>query len=200
MSDESLHTNNILQELFTMPDDCAKALLKANNPVKPSESLVENGHRWLSKMFDGTEGCIGDVVNLCMAMVYQEQNDKLAGPSSHQWMEAKKQVDLALKGDESALENLWLPPTFVMDSELDDRLAMVLLARLRQLRKQELKIPMNPLKVIVQVGTGENFAGVEDKIYENMKEVEELMTFEIMRDGEAKNSIALRDYFRLGKK
>jgi hypothetical protein len=202
ISTESLNIPNILQKLFNMPDACAKALLSPETkyPANPNETLSENAHQWLSKMFDGTGGCLSDVVNLCMAMVYPDQRDYSALPTSEQWKIAKQQVDLALKGDKSALSKLWLPPTLLMDSELDDRLAMILLVRLRQLRKQKLQMPTNPLRVIVQVGTSEKFEGVEDKIYENMKDVEELVTFEIMRDNEAKNDAALRDYFGLEEK
>jgi hypothetical protein len=200
-SNENLHMNNMLQKLFGMPQNCAAALLEVHDPVptkeKTTEQLKKNVHRWLSKIFDGTEGCLGDVVNLCIAMVNPEQAMHQPSAGSDEWDQAQKKVNRALTGDKEALAKLWLPPTFVMDSELDDRLAMVLLVRLRQLRKDKLQIPTNPLRVIVQVGTTGDFTGVEDKMFKKMKEVEELMTFEIMPDERSRNHKAVREQLDL---
>jgi hypothetical protein len=195
LSNQSLHADYILQTLFNVPIECAEALRQANDPVKEEtferEKLTENAHNWLSKIFDGSKGCLGDVINLCMAMVYPTQQQVDAGPSSEQWRLAKKKVNQALQGDEEALAQLWLPPTFVMDSELDDRLAMVLLVALRKKRQEILKETPSPLRVFVQVGNSAEFEGVRQSISSTMKK-NHLMTFDIMEDAEAKNYKALR--------
>jgi hypothetical protein len=157
------------------------------------KSLKQASTRWLVKMFDGTSGCLGDVVNLCLAMVYHEQVEVQAEPTSDMWTQAFTRVQQALTGDQDSLDSLWLPDNMVMDAELDDNLTLVLLAKLRDLHAKKHQTTLQPLKVFVQLGTT-----IFDKnIVQARFRDSELAKFKFFKDPDSKNLTSVAQNFSI---
>lgn len=114
-------------------------------------SLEQYAVRWLSKAFGafGPNGCLGDAVNLVLAMQHDEPPASLDNDACvHALQTMRDQIASAAAGQADALRSLWLPTHLQQDGESDDTLAWLLLVRVRQLLKLK-----EPLHVLAQIGT-----------------------------------------------
>ena len=154
--EQKLHFDHILPFCFGFEPATAAELaahqhttVDAKTGATEVKSLQEWSLRWLSKAFGayGPEGCLGDAVNLCLAM----QNPAPPADSSEAALVAalgrlQRSMERAAAGDASELAALWLPTHLLHDAESDDTLSWLLLERVRRLLGAE------PLRVMLQLG------------------------------------------------
>ena len=151
-----LHFDHVLTYCFGFEQATAKALREHKHETKDPKTgevevkkLEEFSVRWLSKGLGayGPVGCLGDAVNLVLAMLYDaEPADKSESALVDALMLMKHLLSEAAMGRPSALAALWRPTHLQHDCESDDTLAWLLLERMRRLLRSE------PLRVLAQVG------------------------------------------------
>jgi len=157
--EQNLHFERILPFCFGFEPATAAALaahqhttVDEKTGATEAKSLQEWSLRWLSKAFGayGPQGCLGDVVNLCLAM----QHPAPPADSSEAAIVAalgrlQRSMERAAAGDASELAALWLPTHLLQDAESDDTLSWLLLERVRRL------LGAGPLRVMLQLGAEE---------------------------------------------
>ena len=141
----NLHFDHVLTACFGFEAQTAAALRATEHEEKDAKTgkvevskLEHYSVRWLSKGLGayGPVGCLGDAVNLVLAMQNEAQPEDV---SERVLVAALKRMKAALDNP-AQLDGLWLPTHLQHDCELDDTLSWLLLERVRQLRGGELKV------------------------------------------------------------
>jgi len=176
---QKLHFDHLLDN-FGFDKEASDVLRKQE--VKSSDgeivTLEHHAFRWLSKAFAayGVEGCMTDVVNLIFAMMGVVPQNLDEGNTAAYVDQFREEV--LLKKDFS---KLWIPSYFVMDAEVDDSLAWVILEYVHEARRTR-------LKTFVQLPNDEPINEVAAKL-------EKLSDVYVFRDPEAKNQKAVMENF-----
>ena len=159
-----LHFDHVLTFCFGFDAATAKALREHKHETKDPKTgevevkkLEEFSVRWLSKGLGayGPEGCLGDAVNLTLAMLNEgSPKDQSEGALVAALNQMKAIIAEAAAGQPASLAALWLPTHLQHDGESDDTLAWLLLERVCRV----LRAPQ--LRVIAQVSTDARLDGV----------------------------------------
>ena len=162
--ESQLHFARLLPHCFGFEPATADALrAHQHESVDPKtgeaevKSLEEFSLRWLAKGLCayGPEGCLGDAVNLALAMLHpQPPADMSEGDLVATLGDIRRRLDAAAAGDAAALASLWVPTHLQHDGESDDTLSWLLLERVVRLRGGE------PLRVLAQVSADAKLDGV----------------------------------------
>jgi len=176
---QKLHFDNLLDN-FGFDKLASDVLRKEKYTYPDGEQVTFENHafRWLSKAFAayGVEGCMTDVVNLAFAMMGVETKEidegKVAAYLDH------FRVNVLAKKEFS---NLWVPSYFVMDAEVDDSLAWVILKYVHEARR-------TTLRTFVQLPIDEEI----NQIAATLQKMDHVYVF---RDPEAKNQKAVMQNF-----
>ena len=193
----NLHFEHLLPFCFGFEPATAEALrnhkhseIDAKTGKEEVKSLQEFSLRWLAKALGayGPEGCLGDAVNLVLAMMYPEEpSDKSEKALVAALDSMRKRIEMAEAGDEWALRTLWVPTHFQHDGESDDTLSWLLAVRVCRLRGDE------PLRVLGQMSADPRIDVVADHLASKGNS--------IFRDSESKNAEAvLKNFSFLTKK
>mmetsp|Transcript_23950 Transcript_23950/g.43978 ORF Transcript_23950/g.43978 Transcript_23950/m.43978 type:complete len:376 (+) Transcript_23950:70-1197(+) len=180
--EDHLHFDKVLQ-LFGMDEESSKKLRET--PAPNGSTLEQFSVRWLAKAFTayGPNGCLTDVLNLIFVMMDMQ----IKAPRE---LDIEKAV-LDFKGflscgDISKLMELWLPTTIVMDCEMDDTLALVILLYLHKKLNQGAGDASQKLEVHAQLPEGD----VVDCVEKHLQLVQTRcndVTVHIFRDEESRN-------------
>ena len=159
-----LHFDHLLTHCFGFEPATAKALgehqhesTDAKTGAKEVKSLQEFSLRWLAKGLGayGPEGCLGDAVNLTLAMLHpQPPADMSEAALVAALGDMRRRLDAAAAGDAAALASLWVPTHLQHDGESDDTLSWLLLERVVRLRGGA------ALRVLAQVSADAKLDGV----------------------------------------
>jgi len=178
---QKLHFDHLLDNFGF--DKLASDVLRQSKYTYPDgEQMTFENHafRWLSKALAayGVEGCLTDVVNLVFAMMGIETKETDEGKVAAHLDHFRDNV-LAKKD----FSKLWVPSYFVMDAEVDDSLAWVILKYVHGARG-------TTLQTFVQLPIEEEI----DQIAATLKKMDHVYVF---RDPEAKNQKAVMQNFGL---
>ena len=186
-----LHFDHVLTFCFGFEPDTAAALRAHKHEIKDPasgevevKSLQEWSVRWLSKSLGayGPDGCLGDAVNLALAMLHREQPDDVSEAALVAALtNVRAMLDRAARGQTSDLAACWLPTHMQMDAEADDTLSWLLAERARRL------LQLEPLRVLCQLGTEPKMDAVASHIASKGAIV--------FRDPESKNADAVLKNF-----
>ena len=134
-----LHFRHVLTACFGFEDATSEALRATEHEEKDEKTgkvevstLEHYSVRWLSKGLGayGPVGCLGDAVNLVLAMQNEAQPEDV---SEVALVSALERMKSALD-EPSELRSLWVPTHLAHDCETDDTLSWLLLERVRLLR------------------------------------------------------------------
>jgi hypothetical protein len=174
-----LHFDHLLEN-FGFDNEASDVLRKQKHTNPDGEVTFSGQHalRWLGKAFTayGVEGCMADVVNLIFAMMDIETAEK--DESKIAAYVDRFRHDVLVKKEFS---NLWVPSYFVMDAEVDDSLAWLILKYVHDARRTN-------LKTFVQLP-------IDEEIDEVAAALESLSNVYVFRDPQATNQKAVMQNF-----
>jgi len=157
--EEHLHFDHVLTFCFGFEPATAKALrVQKHSETDPKTGRVETKDlenysvRWLAKALGayGPEGCLGDVVNLALAMLHAAPPADMSEGAIVFTLSSLKEV---LDGPTFSGDGLWIPTHLCHDGESDDTLSWLLLERVRR------KLGVEPLRVLAQLPTDARLDG-----------------------------------------
>jgi hypothetical protein len=171
-------------------DDATAAAIRAHEISEEKDGKVEtsvleqSSLRWLGKALVGfkPKGCLTDLVNLIFAMESKEPNKDMP---EREIVETIQNFHQKIKGQKTALQNLWIPDMLVHDAENDDMLCWVLLDFIRD------KMRLDRLKVHIQLPESDKFETLERR----WKDLGENVT--TFKDVNSRNEAALLHNFGL---
>jgi len=177
----NLHVNEVLTN-FGFQKELGPQLRRGEQGIEMNGAL-----RWLSKMFEcyGMAGSMCDVVNLVYAMLGEAPLGRQP-PPDQVVATVQRFRDLLRNGDPDMLRDLWVPSHFVMDCEMGDTMAWLLLAHVHSLRGSY-------VRVLAQLPVADEFDCLESQ-FQNLRGSDRV---EVFRDPDSANGDAIKLFWRI---
>ena len=181
--ESKLHFDHILTHCFGFEAETAAEIRATKHDA--STTLEQHSLRWLSSalLAFGPEGCLGDLVNLVVAM---HSSTMPVDVSQRALVGTLTQFGGMLKSGDAAQQlcnrNIWVPTHLVHDAESDDTLAWLMLEHVRRL----LGLPQ--LQTVVQLP--------EDPVFDKGEEHFLSKGSIVFRDADSENAEAVAKNIR----